>query len=340
MKRVVVAIEGIGYLNQVNVIFDDLPTIHTEDGDVELILHTSPKYRHGDYGLVPANFDYLILGKQLDSSHHMERSPYVHVVNYLNKINQFSILLRAKALAGEMKLVIPKHSGMIDLEKVLKRDINFVGQQWVSGNYVLKPLSGARGIGQFLVNNNESKVKLEASVLISKLANCKDDLSSILDNPNWNVIYNTHGENSENEGLNALRDQGVFLQEYIDNIEDEYRVLTDGEGELTYIQKRFRREDKFRQAIGSDPSDNSNVCPNVRERISHALGFIAAAAKELDIDPGLMSFDFFTVQGTGDVGILEMSTQYGFEGVPRDLVLNITRDYFTKVIVRLINKLL
>lgn len=213
---------------------------------------------------------------------------------------------------------------------------------------IMKPLLGARGVGQIFFS------KERTFSLVTFMKNFNGCLSSKMvydliqhykqeygDDAIKFELYNKprDGENdgvvevdTNDEGLNLLLN-GFFFQEYVP-VETEFRLLTDYNGSIAYVQKRNRIQKHFMQATGSD-NGNEYVSsqPNDYRHFKSCLGtdisFLEGLCREV-IGP-LKSLDVFITEDK-KWGLFEYSNQFGIEGVPKKFAYNLHKEFIRHII--------
>ena len=185
---------------------------------------------------------------------------------------------------------------------------------------VVKPLDGARGIGQLLIDPD--KIPLTAVVdVLDGLKTGRTQLADVLPelhkyDPTFK--YATSAEKFENEGLTAIQSQGFCIQDYVPKIKLEYRLLTGQDGEIAYCQRRSIRDKDntgLAQATGSETNSakGNDICA-----INDVLGGSdLKGLRELvqTVIGPLSSVDLFITEDE-QWGIFEYCNQFGMKGVP------------------------
>lgn len=207
----------------------------------------------------------------------------------------------------------------------------------LKGKVVIKPKDGARGIGQLLVDTDQISLTRVVEDLNKFLVDGYDKqplLDLIASNPN-SIKYSIGAERSPDEGLTVLFEQGYVIQSFVENLKDEYRLLTDHNCNIVYCQIRKTRiyKNGFPQATGSnadgllgkDVVDINTVLSKV------ALKQLTAIAKSV-IGP-VSSIDLF-ITNSGEWGIFEYCNQFGVKGVPYKKVLEIHKNFVEHLITK------
>lgn len=183
--------------------------------------------------------------------------------------------------------------------------------------FVIKPAHGARGAGHILV---EPGAKFE-NALVKINCRATEELQTAISETEG-LSYYSPDDNSENEGLQMLVDQGIIAQEYIENIVSEFRIIAVG-GNIEYIQERNRVGDGFKQATGSsDRGSNVPLSVAVNQEITEDIQVLVAALSKR-FGP-FMSIDLFVTQD-GEWGVFEFSHQFGIVGPGPDTAMRITK---------------
>jgi len=201
---------------------------------------------------------------------------------------------------------------------------------------VVKPLDGARGIGQFLID----PTVIPLSVIVDLLDTfrrdqiTREDVLKKLHKFDPQLKYATAGEKYEGEGFDAIKSQGFCVQDHINNIKSEYRLITGHNGEIVYCQRRSIRsqtEDGFRQATGSETNSakgtdimsiNDVLSADDREALLELTTTVIGPLSSIDL--------FITMDNKW--GIFEYCNQFGIKGVPPKLVEKMHADMLMKMI--------
>ena len=328
MEKVIVAFQN-GNMNN----FFCLPQ-GTIINSKKVVFTNHPQYDIID-GKLETNFDYLITdGGELDSYSDnivdllpadrvvvLKRySKITQAVRFTNYINNY----RPCSLAA-IGAIIPKvyySSEPITQNHIVPNGIKVV----------IKPIHGARGIGQFVIDTSKVpfktihdvisdfiKGKLETEGLFKKLEPWKDY-----------YIYSKGTEKYEHEGLNLLK-SGYMVQEYIDGVNAEYRLITDYKGEVAYCQKRsiVEKSSGYPQAIGSEITTTERNDIIDFSEIASKYKYIPDFIKET-IGP-MNSVDLFTTKD-GKWGIFEHCNQFGMSGIPNEVAFKLHKDFIANMI--------
>ncbi len=272
-----------------------------------VILHGSPVVYHTDYGPSPANYDVLIDSDlKLWYANKAEQSAYLH-----------SMGVPVPRFTGEFPIDSKQQSLFIDIN-------GYFSKMWNSpdpakSKYLLKSTTGARGIGQFLINGDIPLIKVLAAIKKYSGAHFSEYLEETFGDT---VVYNTQGEWSTDEGLKAM--PSSYLQEYID-IYEEYRIVTDKNGLVDYIQSRDRVGGVYKQAVGSNALDKID-----RTEVNPRWDSVRAFIRDKVVGNGVvLPFRSMDVALTkdGKFYLLEYSSQYGIEGIPDEVSYQLARKY-------------
>lgn len=208
-----------------------------------------------------------------------------------------------------------------------------------AGRVVVKSLDGARGVGQFTVDT--SRVNL--NYFCAELNRLLDGeltpgcVERLLEPFKECVVYGRGGENYENEGLEAMKNQGYFVQSLIANVANEYRVLTNGLGVPEYFQRRTVRDkdSKFPQATGGGALiDAGAILDADKFYIESGVDrdYFERLCEQL-IGP-ISSIDIFSTRDAG-WGIFEYCNQFGISGVPDQTAFDLHLGYIKILIAEM-----
>lgn len=304
MKTLIVALK-CDFVNN----FNNLPvSFNTELGNepVRIVYHNDP--RLSVEGLVvKKNFDFLItcdtpsVVSNIKFIDYLSPHEYVVIPRHPKNLQAYKIAQACKEITP--KNFLPVASWFTTVESSQGCKFGAIPH----GEYILKATDGARGIGQIKID--VSKVSLEALIgTINKTPS--EELANVLKEKFPSLTYPTDGEFHAGEGAQLLR-QYVYLQEFIPNVKDEYRLLVSPDGGIL-VCPRIRLGGDFPQATGC--MDNINV--NNLVPINLLPDF---TDKQLDtLLPELLtaigfsfgSVDLFTTTD-GKWGIFEYCNQFG-----------------------------
>lgn len=179
--------------------------------------------------------------------------------------------------------------------------------------YIVKPELGARSLGQVIYDPSETTL---SSILNCIAADEQEAAKQILALPGA-PVYVAGDENTEHEGIRSLK-EGSYSQEYVPNVENEYRVILKHKGEVGYSILRERTKhgqvssDTVATASGAKQAiGDATYClpPELKVHESEITRLLDAANFEL------YAFDFFTT-ADGKWGIFEFAPQCGTAAVP------------------------
>ena len=331
MKRVIVAI-SLEMMNQWDALEQGCII-----GEYEVVFHSNPRMTiRKDRTFF--NFDFAIDCGQTKIDGYLMSSVVpkdrLVIIPRFNKVEQH---LRLREAVDNALL----HD--IDLSNFVAIDIYHNSQ--TNGNthlldidvpVVVKPLDGARGIGQFLVRkpsgvlikivdavNAVRHKRLAASEVIASLSAYSD-----------RFVYSTKGERVPFEGIAAIAEDGICIQGFVPDIIGEYRLITDADCKIVYCQRRdivtvVTNEDRgFPQAVGGggDIHDEIPLEKVVREEEVEAIEYLAKAV----VGP-CSSIDLF-VTADKRWGFFEYCNQFGVIGVRTAVVKGVCEGLLKKTI--------
>lgn len=196
---------------------------------------------------------------------------------------------------------------------------------------VIKPMNGARGVGQLLVDFTVvpfiSFMQHYHRYTTDKLS--KDDFIAYVRKYQPDFDINSGVENYTEEGKAQL-DGGFTMQKYVGNIDAEYRLMTDYRGDVVYCQRRIIETSRaFPQASAMAPDREEDI---IHDYVAH-FGPKWEIIKRLitEVAGPMNSIDLFTTK-TGHWGIFEYSNQFDVASVPYDVAIKIHTDFFASLI--------
>lgn len=325
MERVIIAFQN-DHINN----FFCLP-IGTMIEDKKVIFISQPEFDFID-GKLETNFDYLIT----DGSDNFGFDTKLHDVLPKEKliiIPRFSKVVQSVRFNNHIERFPNKYPHFYN-PKIYKNR-NLITQNFgvpTGAKVVIKPVHGARGIGQFLIDTNKVPFKVVHELVYRyNQGNIdKENLFNELEPWGNGVIYSKGTEKREDEGLEMLRGE-YMIQEYISDLIAEYRLITDYKGDIVYCQRRTLKEKTpgYAQAIGSE------VLTNERDDIVSdflSMQFATEIKSFIKATIGPMnSVDLFYTKNK-KWGIFEHCNQFGMMGIPDDIALKLHSDFIANLI--------
>lgn len=312
-----------------------------EVGDYRVLIHTDPRMTHNEKGSFP-NFDIFIDGGYGDEHWDQVLAPKSHVkLSRIPKDIQ-GVCLRnfATSRAKPDPNFLPIPTWVVGWN-----NRNYPN---VTGKVVVKPKDGARGLGHFVVHaehvNLDYFLKSLKTLLKSyddkKLAD--DGVDRFLEQFRGNVQYFTGDEKSKHEGLEALSNQGYFVQSVVPAVSREWRILTDCQGRPVYFQQRRNRDDveavisddEYQQATGGGSRvEYNSICTDpgtwFKTHVDVDRQFFTTLCQRI-VGP-MGSIDLFQT-ADGRWGVFEYCNQYGISGVPANMAYNLHYAFLVHVI--------
>lgn len=333
MKTCVVAIEKRNEINNIDV----LPPSYVYQG-VRYIIHEDPVVQYD--GLeVFKNFDFMIASRSCPNS----------IVTMLEEDKDYIEVGRDSKVWQQFCINRKNHPNQLRLNTYVRStkptDRTIPPEPDTMGKLIVKPVTGARGLGVFIIDAsmvNPALVLRWISSITSAVdgasekypdqdpyEHLKKELDEFLAKPHIKdaVTYHCGDEDEPNEGLIAYYGQDYIVQNYVPNIESEYRLIAHT-GRIQYIQKRTRTGESFKIASGAggiskqiiqleDMSDQYPWFDEVKKLVS-TLG------------RDLISLDLF-VTDDNQWGIFEYSNQFGVTGIPVAINKEIHRSYIAEL---------
>lgn len=256
-----------------------------------------------------------------------------------NDFSEFHYLIPEKLL--EMKRLSKAAQSVLFLKiaQKLKLRLFKTVSHWHGGvdlaipfnKYIVKPNHGARGIGQVLVKDDLSPVALCEEILRygSTATTLKEKFPE--------VILNTGTERRENEGLESIRNQGMTICEYIEDVKSEYRLLVSNGKVIHAIKRTFKTESDFKQATGvrkklvekeSDISQFAGLDTIMPKKYTKEIEAFVA-----EIGEGLYSFDIFITK-RHQWGCFEFSNEFGTSAYTPKSVVEMHKNFIADTIAK------
>lgn len=176
------------------------------------------------------------------------------------------------------------------------------------GQVVIKTMNGARGVGQVQFDSNV--------VPVDFVLQCIDQGSKGLEKlkeRHPSVAIPTERAHNDRE-VPSLLQSDLFLQEVVENVDAEYRMLLRPDGEHWIYRRDRKPQDGFLQATGEfdeyTPENDYTYLSNHPQLKQHC-GEIYELFLALGMSYGAV--DLFTTNG-GSWGVFEYSNQFGTVG--------------------------
>jgi len=271
-----------------------------------------------------ANADYFIYGPH-DQNYRTIRNVFNNKAIFINRLDK-----------NEQAWNLLKIMGVIPNTKAIPTFwIGNGGPKFCpSGcDLVIKPANGARGIGQFVLNGRDLAKWTTAH------RRYQDNYFKVEEFLDEVKGYSTHypgKEIYENESIETLKHDPLFIQKKLDNIKAEFRALTGHNGSLEYLQYRERTGDQYKQASGSSGADNDVVYDAMLGFSSEYSKYVTnklflAMSKVAKHIGSYQSIDF-GITDDNELVVFEYCNQFGLDGVPYLVAERIHSDAIKRLI--------
>lgn len=296
--------------------FDVLPAV-MHIGDVRVIrlnhhnaMEAEVSYTDGH--LQGSVFDLLITDEVVTPVGRTEKVPTVSLPR-LTKIKQARRINTAVQEMGKEKI-----SHFTPIKSFLLSDASALGCFEGTPRIVVKHEHGARGLGQIVVDLNLIGYD-KARHLLFKLKQAADSsdgvekVAEVIEQSKGAFLISKGHEKYDGEYLDYLKDISV-VQGLIEDVQTEYRLLTDLEGNIVWAQERDLEGDVFKTATGSNGNTQYLHLPENTLMADNQVVFneVQALLKYMGIS--LNSVDLFITK-EGQWGIFEFCNQWGIQGV-------------------------
>lgn len=185
----------------------------------------------------------------------------------------------------------------------------------VGKHYIVKPELGARSLGQVIFNPEVTT--------LSAINNCiaehtKENLAQQLVQLPGFPVYVSGDENEEHDGCQTLKEQSLFNQEYVPDIDKEFRVIMNHRNEVGYCIERERtvHNDSGKVTVATASGAKRSITtatyclpPALKAHEAEINQLLSRGSFEL------YAFDFFTTV-SGQWGVFEFAPQCGTGAVP------------------------
>lgn len=318
----VVAITGARYYDN---IYNLPPRLCKEKYglDYDIIIHHDPVERFDGKETI-TNYDALINFQVVEGNEGLRPKGYT--------IPRYNKLQQQELIASKVKeLNLETYRSRVNAELNAKHSYVELPK-----HILIKPMYGARSVSIVEV---ESSVPLNMAKLL--YLNCQytsklDDLTA--DNVHtvladlgkdmaMKVTYHSGNERESGEALSILKSQVLFIEEYVPNVIEEYRLLVDGDNNIAYMSLRDRA--RFLMTGDIDPSLSEGKGITTIDSLPHIAKDFTAL-----LNTGIFkhcSVDLF-VTDDNKWGVFEFQNQYGTKFVPYDVVQELTLDVIKKAL--------
>lgn len=326
-QTVVVAIDDISNAdNLLQMPFVQTHLVETVEGLIEtkVVIHHSPKYRISGTG-VDCNFDVMIANINPFSMGSADQlyfpSHRIYKSHRVSKRIQRLIMNRSGAgYPGYMPLRIWTPD--------LNVGDNFSNSAYFGSGYegklVLKADNQARGIGQIVFDTKDyspGKIYYD-SRKVESLESFEEKL------PLAALGYDTN--NGPHESLKVLVRDNLFLEEFVEGIVSEYRVLFGGGEFHVFSRERVNIHKDFYQACGSSAGMHDPIEIDQSDfRWTEVKGFIEALPTRYG------SLDVFFTEDKW--GTFEFCNQYGTCGVKSSYAEKNNLSFIKEVVTNYLN---
>lgn len=214
----------------------------------------------------------------------------------------------------------------------------------IDGKVIIRPQLGACSIGLIVLDTKVTSIGSVNRLIIegdfqagatptSTNLTIKKKFEELPGSP----VYCSEGDTVPLQGMTLLKER-YFIQEYVDNIKTEYRIIIGADNRPVYAIQRERYV--YGQLDGTDLAYGrskavgvGNSFPTLREAgipdyVEEEFNHLLQSA-----DFALHSFDLFLTDD-GQWGVFEFSNEYGVESVPHDLTIQEARTYIENIIER------
>lgn len=343
-KTFVVGVQGIEYFDNltilppvvdqdyVNTVFGKEVEFYPFDGDhcERIVIHTAPKVGVTD-GKVVANYDYR-LNITFDSRIQYEPHGTSTLYHY-NKHQQYEILQDLVKRPEQFSNRTYDYSNFIQPRRWSAQSFGESPRYThipTDVDLVLKPATGARGIGQYLLKQTRPRGKRTWTTAIDEFLKSLRKERKVVPVEGIEVVIGKGMEKGDAEGLTSLLQETPIIEEHIKGIFAEFRLIVVG-GSIVYGQRRYPRgvDNEFVQATGSSGhSDDGMMIDSlhVYRDLSKLFGYAELENKwNQDTLPSIVrlmsrlpnlvnSVDLFLTE-QGKWGVFEFSPQFGMEGI-------------------------
>lgn len=343
-KTFVVGVQGIEYFDNltilppvvdqeyVNSVFGREVEFYPFDGDhcERFVIHTAPKSGMTD-GKVVANYDYR-LNVTFDTRvqyepngtstlyHYSKHQQYEILQDIINRPEQFSNQAYDYSNFIQPRRWSAQSFGESPRYTHIPTDVDLV----------LKPATGARGIGQYLLKQTRTRGKRTWTTVIDEFLKGLRKERKVVPVEGIETVVGKGMEKTDAEGLVSLLQDAPIIEEHIKGIFAEFRLIVVG-GSIVYAQRRHPRgvDNEFVQATGSSGHSDDGMMidsAHVYRDLAELFGYsklenkwsqvtLPSIVRLMNRLPNLVnSVDLFLTE-EGKWGVFEFSPQFGMEGI-------------------------
>jgi hypothetical protein len=303
--------------------FDHLPARFVSPcGSFEILKHQAPKFYVGQDNQINFNFDLGLLTntdtlfKGADNRNDFQLERHCPSIVLLPRETKLTQQWGLSSIARRLQLKHFRHVQTFKSHTTAFNNAYF--RPNAKGLVVVKPLDGARGIGQIVANLDEILPSTLAQLLSKANQGSEEFLLAVKEHAPHVEYHVGHG--STFEGTQALASQGYVVQELIPDVVEEYRIILDVDSKPAWFVKRRRDSLPHDASINQHDYRQATGAARVKSEVNFTKiidyphkGEVTAALKALHLP--FNSVDLFITKD-GRWGIFEYCPQWGTDGLP------------------------
>lgn len=221
-----------------------------EIGDTEVFLVDKPSYRN-DGNNVIKNFDCGFYVPTYDSTEHLKYDESCIANDRMPKSVQFNIL---NDIANKLKI-----KNFRQTETLYFKGKKISNALPTKPKYILKMEYGARGVNQFIIDTSKAPLTETVGQIFDN--DYKDDINTSKKLIDWiektfknnEVVYLNGSPNFDGEAFTSISKDDMILQEFVDNVKSEHRLIKMPNGDVYCSDRSYREyENGYKQATGAD----------------------------------------------------------------------------------------
>lgn len=297
--------------------FDVLPLIMEVDGIRVLRLTHDQKtnYSYSDGYMTNPTYDLLITDEMHGRAGYRDEVPLVSLPR-LPKITQNMLVNSAALRCG-----LDSDSNFKPVKCFQLDDYSALGNFEDCMRIVAKHEYGARGLAQVVIDLTKVGFDKGRSLIyqvknrsLEGMADERDKrILELVASSDGAVVLSKGHEKHDFEYLDFIKDISI-IQEVVENVTHEYRLLTNLDGTIVWSQERELEGDVFRTATGSNGDTKFLHLPENTLQAEHPVVFGGVQDLLTEMKLGLNSIDLF-ITAEGKWGIFEYSNQWGIQGI-------------------------
>lgn len=301
------------------------------EGDNRFIFHKDPQFGY-QKGKLDTNFDLLITDK-FSNNDSLELVPdnRVFLFNRLRKDTQLRLISEAVI---RLRNSSTRHFRHFDFPEFWTDAFSFIPDQ--NSHLIMKPLYGARGLGQIYVDAAHIDLM---KFIIDLGRQDKQNFDKKEFEEKWGryIKFLNGQERHKGESVDLIFNNDFVITKYIPDIVREYRLITNYLSEPQIVQTRIRKPHpdqdlNIAQATGVDEGYKKTKILQFEEILDEEKREDLLLLLRKVIGP-LNAVDVYEREN-GQWGIFEYSPEFGYVDIPTNIIHHLYRSFIVDIVLR------